>query len=81
MTAYYNEYKRWMDNPALSEEEWNELNAIAADDKEIQAFTFHSSAALRIGKVLRPLFICGVGRHVLHVDLLAFGGSEESLRR
>lgn len=30
------EYRRWLDSPALSEEEWNELNSIADDEKEIE---------------------------------------------
>ena len=30
------EFRRWMDSPALSEEEWEELNAIADDEKEIR---------------------------------------------
>ena len=30
------EYRRWMDSPALSEQEWAELNAIAEDEKEIR---------------------------------------------
>lgn len=30
------EYQHWLDSPALSEEEWAELNSIADDDKEIE---------------------------------------------
>ena len=30
------EYQRWLDSPALSEQEWAELNAIAGDEKEIR---------------------------------------------
>ena len=33
---YKEEYQHWLDSPALSEEEWAELNAIAGDDKEIE---------------------------------------------
>lgn len=34
--SYMEEYQRWLDSPALSEEEWNELNSIAGDEKEIE---------------------------------------------
>ena len=33
---YKEEYQHWLDSPALSEEEWAELNAIAGDEKEIE---------------------------------------------
>ena len=33
---YKEEYQHWLDSPALSEEEWAELNAIADDEKEIE---------------------------------------------
>lgn len=33
---YMQEYRHWMDSPALTEEEWNELNALANDPKEIE---------------------------------------------
>ena len=36
MSNYLKEYKRWLDNPALNEDEWAELNAIADDEKEIE---------------------------------------------
>ena len=36
MRNYKEEYQRWLDSPALSEQEWEELNAIADDDKEIE---------------------------------------------
>ena len=36
MRNYKEEYQHWLDSPALSEEEWAELNAIADDDKEIE---------------------------------------------
>ena len=36
MRNYKEEYQRWLDSPALSEEEWNELNSIAGDEKEIE---------------------------------------------
>ena len=33
---YKEEYRKWLDSPALSEEEWEELNSIAGDEKEIE---------------------------------------------
>lgn len=36
MRNYKEEYQRWLDSPALSEEEWAELNAIAGDETEIE---------------------------------------------
>ena len=34
MRTFMEEYRRWLDSPALSENEWAELNAIAEDEKE-----------------------------------------------
>ena len=36
MSTYMEEYQRWLDSPALSEEEWRELDAIRSDEKEIR---------------------------------------------
>ena len=33
---YKEEYQHWLDSPALSEEEWKELDAISGDEKEIE---------------------------------------------
>jgi len=33
---YREEYRHWLDSPALSEAEWSELNAIRDDEKEIE---------------------------------------------
>ena len=33
---YREEYQHWLDSPALSEQEWSELNSIADDEKEIE---------------------------------------------
>ena len=33
MRTYKEEYQRWMDSPALSEAEWQELKSIENDDK------------------------------------------------
>ena len=37
MRNYKEEYQRWLDSPALSEEEWKELDAIKDDEKEIES--------------------------------------------
>ena len=37
MRSYKEEYQRWLDSPALSEEEWKELDAIKDDEKEIES--------------------------------------------
>ena len=37
MRSYKEEYQYWLDSPALDEEEWKELSAIADDDKEIES--------------------------------------------
>ena len=36
MRNYKEEYQRWLDSPALTEEEWRELDAISGDEKEIE---------------------------------------------
>ena len=35
--SYKEEYEYWLDSPALSEREWNELDAIKDDEKEIES--------------------------------------------
>ena len=40
MRTYKEEYQRWMDSPALSEAEWQELKSIENDDKEIESRFF-----------------------------------------
>ena len=37
MKNYKEEYQRWLDSPALSEDEWKELDAIKDDEKEIES--------------------------------------------
>ena len=37
MRNYKEEFQRWFDSPALSEEEWKELDAIKDDEKEIES--------------------------------------------
>ena len=47
--SYMEEYQRWLDSPALSEEEWKELNSIAGDEKEIEtASTPRSNSARQV---------------------------------
>ena len=45
---YKEEYQRWLDSPALSESEWEELNSIANDEKRNREplFLRRSSSAL-----------------------------------
>ena len=65
MTEYQKEYKKWLDNPALSEAEWNELNAIAADDKEIEERFF---APLEFGTAgLRGTMKTGLHNMNVHI--------------
>ena len=37
---YKEEYQRWLDSPALSTAEWEELKAIENNDKEIESRFF-----------------------------------------
>ena len=65
MRNYKEEYQRWLDSPALSEEEWNELNAIAGDDKEIENRFF---APLEFGTAgLRGTMKLGLHHMNIHV--------------
>ena len=38
--TYKEEYQYWLDSPALNESEWEELNSIADDEKEIESRFF-----------------------------------------
>ena len=40
MTNYKAEYEKWLDNPALNESEWKELDGIRGDEKEIESRFF-----------------------------------------
>ena len=65
MRNYKEEYQRWLDSPALSEEEWKELNAIADDDKEIENRFF---APLEFGTAgLRGTMKLGLHHMNIHV--------------
>lgn len=65
MRNYKEEYQLWMDSPALSEEEWNELKAIADDEKEIESRFF---APLEFGTAgLRGTMKVGLHQMNVHV--------------
>ncbi len=65
MRTYQEEYQRWLDNPALCESEWAELNAIAEDEKEIESRFF---APLSFGTAgLRGTMKLGLHHMNVHV--------------
>ena len=62
---YKEEYQHWLDSPALNEEEWAELNAIAEDEKEIKSRFF---APLEFGTAgLRGTMKLGLHHMNIHV--------------
>ncbi len=65
MRNYKEEYQHWLDSPALSEEEWKELNAIADDEKEIESRFF---APLEFGTAgLRGTMKVGLHHMNIHI--------------
>ena len=63
--TYKEEYQHWLDSPALSEEEWAELNAIRDDEKEIENRFF---APLEFGTAgLRGTMKLGLHHMNIHV--------------
>ncbi len=65
MRNYKDEYQLWLDSPALSEQEWAELNAIAEDEKEIESRFF---APLEFGTAgLRGTMKLGLHQMNVHV--------------
>lgn len=65
MRNYKDEYQLWLDSPALSEEEWKELKAIADDEKEIESRFF---APLEFGTAgLRGTMKVGLHQMNVHV--------------
>ncbi len=65
MRNYKEEYQRWLDSPALSEQEWAELNAIADDEKEIESRFF---APLEFGTAgLRGTMKLGLHNMNIHI--------------
>ena len=66
MSNYREEYQRWLDSPTLSEKEWEELNSIAGDEKEIENRFF---APLEFGTAgLRGTM--KVGLHHMNVHII-----------
>ena len=62
---YKEEYQRWLDSPALSESEWEELNSIADYEKEIESRFF---APLEFGTAgLRGTMKLGLHQMNVHV--------------
>ena len=65
MMNYKEEYQRWLDSPALTEEEWKELDAISGDEKEIESRFF---APLEFGTAgLRGTMKVGLHHMNVHV--------------
>ena len=65
MSNYMETYRRWLDSPALSEAEWQELNAIRDDEKEIEDRFY---APLAFGTAgLRGIMGMGINRMNVHV--------------
>ncbi|MCR5137283.1 MAG: phospho-sugar mutase [Oscillospiraceae bacterium] len=65
MRTFMEEYQRWLDSPALSEEEWKDLNAIAGDEKEIKERFF---APLEFGTAgLRGTMKTGLHNMNIHI--------------
>ncbi len=65
MRTYREEYEYWMDSPALNDSEWQELSAIADDEKEIESRFF---APLSFGTAgLRGTMAVGLHRMNEHI--------------
>ena len=65
MSNYNDEYRRWLDNPALNEDEWAELNSIADNEKEIEERFF---APLEFGTAgLRGTMKTGLHNMNIHI--------------
>ncbi len=62
---YREEYQHWLDSPALSEEQWKELDSISDDDKEIESRFF---APLEFGTAgLRGTMKLGLHHMNVHI--------------
>lgn len=62
---YKENYRQWMESPAISETEWDELNAISGDEKEIEARFY---APLEFGTAgLRGIMKTGLHNMNVHV--------------
>ncbi len=65
MTNYRKEFERWLDSPALSDEEWHELDAIRGDDEQIKS---RFRGPLEFGTAgLRGVMGTGLARMNVHV--------------
>ena len=65
MTNWKKEFNRWLDNPALSEQEWKELDAIRGDEEQIRS---RFRGPLEFGTAgLRGIMGAGIGRMNVHV--------------
>ena len=65
MIKYLDEYRRWMDSPALSESEWKELDEISSDEDDIKSRFY---APLEFGTAgLRGIMGMGLNRMNRHV--------------
>lgn len=65
MSNYLEEYRKWLDNPALNEDEWAELNAISDNEKEIEERFF---APLEFGTAgLRGTMKTGLHNMNIHI--------------
>lgn len=69
MISYMNEYRHWLDSPALTESEWKELNEIESNEEEIKSRFF---APLQFGTAgLRGIMGMGINRMNKHVIMHA----------
>ena len=65
MTDYRKEFERWLDSPALSEEEWRELDAVRDDEEQIKS---RFRGPLEFGTAgLRGVMGAGLARMNIHV--------------
>lgn len=65
MRTFQEEYQRWLDSPALSESEWQELKAIEGDEKEIESRFFEPLSFGTAG--LRGTMAVGLRNMNVHV--------------
>ena len=63
--SYKEEYQHWLDSPALSEAEWQELKAIENDEKEIESRFFEPLSFGTAG--LRGTLATGLRNMNIHV--------------
>ena len=87
MRKYFEQYRHWMDSPALSNSEWQELDSIKNDEEEIKSRFF---APLQFGTAgLRGIMGLGINRingHVIKHATQAFASvicteGEEAMKK